>query len=236
LHNRDSLGRFVGGSRWEERFYWDKEWLYEEYIIKNKTSGIIGKEWGYEAQRIQYWLRKHNIPRKRTWRQTEETKIGMSKRMLGNQPSLQTRQKMSNSQKERWARIPIEERGMTEIQKKKISETNKRKGIRPIIRFCESGEKHPMWKDGASAELYPLEFNVDLKKRIRVRDEYVCVLCGKGELFNGRRLDVHHINGNKDDCRESNLCALCRSCNTKKDTVKKEFLIRISLGIMDVFL
>lgn len=236
MHNRDSLGRFVSGSRWDERFYWDKEWLYKEYVIKNKSSVTIGKERGCRAKVIQYWLRKHNIPRKKQWKRTEEVRFEMSKRMLGKQPTSQTRQKMSDSQKERWVRTPIEERRMSEAQKKKISETNKRRGIKPIFRFCESGEKHPMWKDGSSLELYPSEFNKDLKERIRERDSYVCILCGKGEIFNGRRLGIHHINENKNDCRESNLCALCNSCNSKKDTAEKEFLIRTNLGILDVFL
>ena len=70
------------------------------------------------------------------------------------------------------------------------------------------GEKNPNWEGGKSFEPYPPEFNKPLKNRIRKRDNYTCQICGKHKSKH-----VHHINFNKDDCRDSNLITLCSSCN-----------------------
>jgi hypothetical protein len=49
---------------------------------------------------------------------------------------------------------------------------------------------------------YPPEFNEEFKEKIRRRDNYLCVLCGKP----GK--DVHHINYDKFDTRMEN-CVFC---------------------------
>lgn len=89
------------------------------------------------------------------------------------------------------------------------------------------GEGHPNWRGGISFEPYCRYFNGQLKESIRNRDNRTCVLCGKSEIQNGRRLSVHHIDGDKrQGCgKRWYLCALCISCNSRPDTVEKEFLI-----------
>lgn len=90
------------------------------------------------------------------------------------------------------------------------------------------GKNHPNFKDWASRAPYCHRWNELLRESIRNRDNRTCVLCGRGEIQNGQRLSVHHISGNKMmGCNGIPwyLCALCRSCNTRRDTVEKEFLI-----------
>jgi len=90
------------------------------------------------------------------------------------------------------------------------------------------GKNSPHWQGGKSFEPYCSRFNEPFKEQIRNRDNRICVLCGKSEIQNGQRLSVHHIDADKmQGCngKRWHLCALCRSCNSKSDTIEKEFLI-----------
>lgn len=69
--------------------------------------------------------------------------------------------------------------------------------------------------NGKSLEIYPLEFNKELKETIRKRDNYTCQICGKSAKDNGRALDVHHIDYNKQNLNPNNLISLCISCHMK---------------------
>ena len=76
----------------------------------------------------------------------------------------------------------------------------------------ESGEWIP-----AENSPYPEEWTEELKTNIRKRDLFVCQLCG----LHGH--DVHHINYDKEDCREDNLITLCRSCHSKTNFNRDEW-------------
>lgn len=68
---------------------------------------------------------------------------------------------------------------------------------------------------GKSYELYSKYFVKQLKDKIRVRDNFICQLCGIPELELTRNLHIHHIDYNKKNCEENNLIALCYSCHPK---------------------
>jgi len=96
------------------------------------------------------------------------------------------------------------------------------------LAIFQSGERSPAWKGGISFEPYCPAFNDEKKEEIRNRDNRVCQLCGKSEILNGQRLSVHHIDGDKmQGCNGKKWClaSLCVSCNSKKDTIEKEFLL-----------
>jgi len=93
------------------------------------------------------------------------------------------------------------------------------------------GEKHPNWLGGISFEPYGLEFNKELKEKIRLRDTYVCQQCYRREgsdtnilscktLWN-EKLCIHHINYDKTDNRPENLVSLCRICHMKTNFNRK---------------
>ena len=98
------------------------------------------------------------------------------------------------------------------------------------------GENNPNWKDGASFEIYPLEFNEKLKAKVRKRDNYTCQNCRMTEeehiIVLGRNLPVHHIDYNKKNCDETNLIALCNQCNLRananRDYWEKYFLEKLA--------
>lgn len=82
--------------------------------------------------------------------------------------------------------------------------------------FGRTGNLAPNYIDGRSFEPYPIEFNRELKKRIKQRDEYICYLCNiEGKLDSSKTLSIHHINYDKINCKEGNLITLCRSHNGK---------------------
>lgn len=81
------------------------------------------------------------------------------------------------------------------------------------------GERNPMWNGGIGNEPYPLEFNVELKLKIRTRDHFTCQLCGmieeESQKMWGEVLSINHIDYDKQNCEENNLITLCRFCNNK---------------------
>jgi len=65
---------------------------------------------------------------------------------------------------------------------------------------------------------YGTEFRHILKEFIHKQNNYTCQLCGKKESeLKGyyKKLDVHHIDYNKMNCKKDNLISLCRKCNVK---------------------
>ena len=78
---------------------------------------------------------------------------------------------------------------------------------------ARSGKGNPNWQGGIGKFPYSFNFDDELKKLIRKRDNYTCQLCN--EKQNDRKLSVHHIDYNKENSDPNNLIALCRACNTK---------------------
>lgn len=71
---------------------------------------------------------------------------------------------------------------------------------------------------------YSEEFNDSLKESIRKRDEYRCQICGLKQEKNYRKLDVHHIDYNKKNCKENNLTSLCYNCHKKTNYNRKHWI------------
>jgi len=65
------------------------------------------------------------------------------------------------------------------------------------------GEKNGNWKNGSSFNPYGSDFNEILKEFVRNSFGRECVLCFESE--NGQRLDVHHIDKNKNNNVSENL-------------------------------
>lgn len=86
------------------------------------------------------------------------------------------------------------------------------------------GENHPSWIDGRSFNPYCRKFNNNLKERVRERDGGVCQLCHISEKENGKKLDVHHIHYDKENCYPDLIYLYCR-CNPKvnKRELKKYY-------------
>jgi len=57
--------QFKKGEHWRShKPIWDKEWLYQEYVIKQRSASDIAEEVGVQHAAVYHWMRKHNIPRR----------------------------------------------------------------------------------------------------------------------------------------------------------------------------
>lgn len=138
-----------------------------------------------------------------TRRKNSESKKG-NKYALGSKRSEETLKRMRESH----------------LGKKKPDGFGKKMSIirleNPIRLF---GDKNPNWNGGSSFEPYGIEFNKRLKRQIKERDNYTCQICGKIQRRKKKNsqgiLDVHHIDYNKENNKESNLITLCKSCHRK---------------------
>lgn len=132
---------------------------------------------------------------------TEEDKQSISNGKKGKKPKL--------SQEERKNRA---ERGRRQgfINKGKILNLTTEQRLNRSL--SKIGELNGNWKGGIGNLPYSLEFNKNLKERIKSRDGYICQLCG---YSNPNKLRVHHIDYNKLNTNEDNFITLCCSCNTK---------------------
>ena len=89
--------------------------------------------------------------------------------------------------------------------------------------FCNSECKYSFlkgryasnWQGGISYKPYSEEWTEALKERIRDRDNRQCQLCFKQEHELSRKLHIHHIDGDKQNCDEDNLISFCINCHMK---------------------
>ena len=75
-----------------------------------------------------------------------------------------------------------------------------------------SGKNNPNFITGISKTGYPYKFKY-IKEQIRKRDNYTCQKCNTNQKNYYRKLDVHHINYDKQNCKNNNLITLCNKCN-----------------------
>jgi hypothetical protein len=65
---------FKKGEHWRPRRpYWDRDWLYNEYVTKQRTTSEIAADFGITDNGIWFWLRKHGI-KTRTMNETRAIK------------------------------------------------------------------------------------------------------------------------------------------------------------------
>jgi len=106
----------------------------------------------------------------------------------------------------------------SEVTKKKISKSVTEAMLQSEVLQKISGENSPHWRGGSSFEPYPIIFNGRLKEDIRRRDNYTCQLCGvRQDQLTGRflKLNIHHIDYNKNNCDSNNLVSVCHRCNVR---------------------
>jgi len=81
--------------------------------------------------------------------------------------------------------------------------------------ITKKGELNWNWVNGKSLEIYPTEFNKNLKDKIRNRDNCQCQLCGVSQMEYTRKFAVHHIDYDKCNLEENNLTTVCNICHNK---------------------
>ncbi len=139
----------------------------------------------------------------------------------GKHPSQKTRDKMRQShlgKKSNFCGKHHTEETRNKMSKAKSGEKHNMFGKkRPdFAKWCREeqiGEKNNQWKGGTSFKPYSYEFNRQLKELIRLRDGYKCQKCGMPEIESIKKLSIHHIDYQKNNCLPENLITLCIRCN-----------------------
>jgi hypothetical protein len=124
----------------------------------------------------------------------------------------------------------IKRKTRTEDHKANLSAAKKGK-------FC--GIDNPNWLGGISFEPYCIKFNATYKREVRTLFGNKCFLCGKSAEENGRALDVHHVNYNKNcGCDETKcVCVpLCVRCHSKTNHKRKYWERKIKNKLRETLL
>lgn len=106
-------------------------------------------------------------------------------------------------------------------------------GKRIIKLKLQSKENNPAWRGGISYKDYSFRFDNILRESIRKRDKYICQICGIHQDKLKRKLDVHHIDYNKENCKENNLISLCVHCHMKTNKNREEWKNFLERGYND---
>ncbi len=111
--------------------------------------------------------------------------------------------------------------------RKKISLANKGKHSSSKTEFKKGQfalDKHFNWRGGKSFEPYGVEFNEKLKEYIRRKYFYRCQQCFRHQDELRRKLDIHHIDFNKNNNKEENLIPLCNSCHSQTNYNRNDWI------------
>ena len=177
-----------------------KEFLVEEYKIKNKSARQIAREQKCEKGTIIRFLKLYKI------RQKSRSKLVSN--FFKAHPEKVAVKKGTKRDPKIGKKVSKSKMGFkfSEESKKKMSEAQK-------------GEKSHMWRGGVSFLPYPPTWTSELEVEIRDRDNHECQNCGMTEeehlIVYGFNLDVHHIDSDKMNCDKNNLISLCKHCHTR---------------------
>lgn len=89
------------------------------------------------------------------------------------------------------------------------------------------GEKNIRWRGGLSFLPYPTSWKEALKKTIRERDNRKCQICGDDQRKDFK-LDVHHIDYDKNNIATNNLITLCRTCHIRTNNNREYWKTKLT--------
>lgn len=180
---------------------------------KGKPSGrkgiLLSEE--YKEKLKKSWTEERRKKTRKTWNKKKEENSEeyqaylrqLSERTKGKKNALGTHHKGH----EPW------NKGLTKEDDERIKKLSKDR----------KGQNNPAWIDGNGYKPYIPEFNNELKELIRHRDNYTCQLCSISEIGHQKKLSIHHIDYNKENCNPLNLISLCRICNSQVNSNRDEW-------------
>ncbi len=176
--------------------YINKKFLVKKYSIEKYSATDIAFLLSCTATTVYNYMKKYKIERRNP---SEANKLIIYKiiKMLKNR-------KGKNN--------PMF--GKYHSKKTKTIQSQQKLGIKNPM-YGKREEASPTWNGGSSFDIYPIEWTNELKEKVRKRDKHQCQLCGIKQEDYYRKLDVHHIDYDKSNCKEDNLITLCWKCNSK---------------------
>jgi len=204
-----------------------KEELEKLYISDDLSQQQIAILLGSHQVTIWKLLKKFNIPSK------PRIRPGKHNSFYGKTHSEETKQKISQANLGK--KSPNKGKsipsicGDNNVSKRPEVKAKISKALKGRKQPWQEGEKNWNWRGGISYLPYSPEFNNELKKQIKKRDNYACIECGKKETDcidrNGKcyGLQIHHIDYNKQNNNIINLVTLCNICHSKTNFKRKEW-------------
>lgn len=128
----------------------------------------------------------------------------------GKKISSKTRIKMSKNSSKYWLNKKLSKEIRLKMSKNHADVSGNKNPM-----YGKTEQNAPAWLGGISKLPYAFKFTMLLKESIRRRDNYICQKCKITQKNHYRKLDVHHIDYDKQNCKESNLITLCNRCNLK---------------------
>lgn len=121
--------------------------------------------------------------------------------------------------------IPI--RNKTECQLSKLNHM-----------YGKNDKLNPNWRGGLSKLPYSFDFTEKLKEKIRERDKKICQICYMNEKEHlqkyNHKMPIHHIDYDKQNCKENNLITLCKECHTMT-SFNRDYWYAYCIYIMENF-
>ena len=177
------------------------------------------------ATKCQHKDGRVKLRRKGEWYPSNEAKEKNRIAHLGKKQSKITIDKRRKAMiGKRWFVKDTSKMGKSQLGKKASNETRLKMSI------AKSGKNNYNWIEDRNFLIYPDGWTDTLKESIRQRGGYVCQECGIHQDELERRLDVHHIDYNKNNCNPDNLVALCRSCHIKTNSNRDYWLIKFNFN------
>jgi len=229
--NREKNGRFKEGHpsysypSTKEKISIVRKGKHHSLETKQKISNShIGKICSEETKKKIGEGNKGKNVSEETRRKVSQSLIKRKER-LGYINSPETRKKMSESHKGKPSNNGFKKGyKMNEEHRKRISKSHlgnifgmgnkgKKRSIETRKRLSESHGGN-----GIPTTLYPQDWKESLKESIILRDNYLCRLCGLPQynlIGRFKKLDVHHIDYNKNNLNPNNLITLCKKCHPK---------------------
>jgi hypothetical protein len=179
-----------------------KRKLYFYYIIKNLSQWQVAKIFKCSSILIARKILKYKIKKNLSIANSKPKKTKFNQ-IITKEKLIQLYPKKIKYQRD-IAKIFHCDRKIIEYYLKKYN----------IIRISTSERlKGANYTNGLGYIRYPSEFNNILREQVRKRDNYICQKCNKKQKNHYRKLDVHHIDYNKFNCKINNLITLCSDCN-----------------------
>ncbi len=202
-----------------------KKFLKKEYINNKNSINQIANELYYSNNTVYRSLKEYNI-KIRTISEIRKFFVGKQAcnfkhgkycknrkhycKDCGKKVTKEAKRCLACEMKYKW------DAGIINWTGKKRPNQSKRMAINNPMKG-KTGNKHPNWIEN-KIRFYPLGWTKTFKEQIRYRDHYKCQICGCPEIENGRRLDVYHIDYDKENLDVNNLISLCHSCHMKTNT------------------
>jgi hypothetical protein len=229
--------------------YRNYEWLYHHYATLELTISEIASCCNAGNGTICRNINKMNIP-KRTLsecaRALHMNKYGITKSLLVEyyEKQMKPLEKIANivgcnNRVIRYymTKYGIRTRTLSESRMGKLNPNFGKSAIEIRGERNMNGKNNPNWRGGTSFEPYCEKWTTGLKERIRAFFEYRCIICGKHQNENKRKLCCHHVEYNKKACCDGkpvHFAALCDNHHamTNGDRERWEYMIHYIIDEM----